>query len=271
MTGASQAAAEALGLADRLAGYAARLAVEGNHAVIDCLSDADSSFEALSGLEQEARDHGLLQHQHAFAACRALALDRSGQRALALEQFLQTVPSALQLGQRHLIAQELATAPDLLEAVFMSLDSEPLLLDLALSVGALHNAYQLFMRIVGCGEGPALAVLEAASQRLAPNEARVVAQRGARMKSTLVRRRAAEVMAGTGRRTSPFPELTPREAEVLRLIATGLRNQEIAEQLVLETGTVKTYVNRIFTKLGFADRVQATLYYHRAVDENATR
>lgn len=78
-------------------------------------------------------------------------------------------------------------------------------------------------------------------------------------------------MAGTGRRTSPFPELTPREAEVLRLIATGLRNQEIAEQLVLETGTVKTYVNRIFTKLGFADRVQATLYYHRAVDENATR
>lgn len=53
-----------------------------------------------------------------------------------------------------------------------------------------------------------------------------------------------------------LPELTEREHEVVRLVAQGLSNSEIAEQLVLSVGTVKVHVSNIITKLGVRDRVQ---------------
>ncbi|MBV7337461.1 response regulator transcription factor [Chloroflexi bacterium TSY] len=63
---------------------------------------------------------------------------------------------------------------------------------------------------------------------------------------------------------APAPEqLTPRELDVLQLIAKGMSNQEIADHLVVAEPTVRTHVSRILDKLHLANRVQATLYAMR--------
>jgi NarL family two-component system response regulator LiaR len=59
----------------------------------------------------------------------------------------------------------------------------------------------------------------------------------------------------------PTPDpLTPREVEVLRLVAQGRNNQEIAEELVISETTVRTHVSNILSKLHLASRTQAALY-----------
>ncbi|MBM3143422.1 MAG: response regulator transcription factor [Chloroflexi bacterium] len=58
----------------------------------------------------------------------------------------------------------------------------------------------------------------------------------------------------------PDSGLTGREQEVLRLIAEGLSNRQIAEKLVLSEKTVKTHVSNILSKLNLADRTQAAIY-----------
>jgi DNA-binding NarL/FixJ family response regulator len=73
---------------------------------------------------------------------------------------------------------------------------------------------------------------------------------------------AAMLLAGLAPPPAPEPPaqdfgLTDREQEVLRLIAQGLSNTEIAQKLVVNETTIKTHINHIFAKLGVRDRAQA--------------
>ena len=79
-----------------------------------------------------------------------------------------------------------------------------------------------------------------------------------RLLSAAVRAPAAPSAAGAA--DPADTDLTPRESEVLRLIAAGKSNREIARALFVSEATVKTHVNRIFAKTGSRDRTQAMRY-----------
>jgi DNA-binding NarL/FixJ family response regulator len=81
---------------------------------------------------------------------------------------------------------------------------------------------------------------------------------------------AAAGAAGPGDEPELPDGLTPREAEVLGLIAAGLTNAEIAGRLVVSAATVKSHVNHIFAKAGVRDRAQAVVYaYEHGLAEGA--
>jgi DNA-binding NarL/FixJ family response regulator len=86
---------------------------------------------------------------------------------------------------------------------------------------------------------------------------------GEALLSPSVTRRVIDRVASqpvTGGEADPrLDELTPREREVLELIAQGLSNAEIASALTVEHSTVKTHVKRVLMKLGARDRVQAVI------------
>jgi DNA-binding NarL/FixJ family response regulator len=89
---------------------------------------------------------------------------------------------------------------------------------------------------------------------------RIVADGGS-LFAPAVTRRLIERFAGTEPQAPPaaLAELTPRELQVLRLLARGLSNAEIATELVLSEHTAKTHVAHILAKLDLRDRVQAVV------------
>jgi DNA-binding NarL/FixJ family response regulator len=82
-----------------------------------------------------------------------------------------------------------------------------------------------------------------------------------RLVAAVISRPPAAGPPGPGER--PPDGLTPREAEVLALLAAGLTNAEIAKRLYLSHATVKTHINRIFAKTGARDRAQAVRYAYQ--------
>ena len=90
--------------------------------------------------------------------------------------------------------------------------------------------------------------------------------RGEAIFSPMIARRLIHYFAALPSRASAlaFPELTDREREILRLIAQGYSNMEIADKLVLSLKTVQNHVSTIYGKLQVADRAQAILRAQKA-------
>jgi DNA-binding NarL/FixJ family response regulator len=90
---------------------------------------------------------------------------------------------------------------------------------------------------------------------------RIVADGGALFAPAVTRRLIEEfAQRGVGQAAPPaLEELTARELEVLRLLARGLSNAEIAAELVVSDHTVKTHVARVLAKLDLRDRTQAVI------------
>ena len=98
-------------------------------------------------------------------------------------------------------------------------------------------------------------------------EAVRVVHAGESLLAPSITRRLIEEFTRLQPRVEPSPalaSLTAREVEVLRLVAAGLSNGEIAEQLFIEHSTVKTHVNRLLTKLGLRDRTQAVVFAYES-------
>jgi len=100
-----------------------------------------------------------------------------------------------------------------------------------------------------------------------PEELATAVRAAARGEATLhphVATRVMQELRGARREVpNPFAELTDRELEVMRLVAEGLSNAQIAERLVLSEKTIKGYVSNILSKLHLADRTQAAVFAWR--------
>jgi len=98
------------------------------------------------------------------------------------------------------------------------------------------------------------------------NGIRVIASGEALLAPAITRRlvgRFGERLRPASPTKDALSALTPRELEVLRLLAEGMSNPEIADAIVVSRETVKTHVSRILTKLDLRDRVQAVVFAHR--------
>ena len=97
--------------------------------------------------------------------------------------------------------------------------------------------------------------LAAAVRRAAHGEATLHPQVAARV--------VQEIHGASQASVNPFTDLSDRELEVLKLIAAGVSNTEIAERLVISEKTVKSHVSNILSKLHVIDRTQAAIYAWR--------
>ena len=167
-------------------------------------------------------------------------------------------------------------ASDGMEAVRLTLERSPdvLLLDLKLpgldGMGVLAHlraqraATRVLVLTSATGPtGPALALQAGAAGFLYKDvdpDALVRAIRSVHDGNTVLAREAAGLVAGpSGGDARGIGALTPREREVLALIADGQSNREIARTLRVAEKTVKTHVSAVLAKLGVADRTQAAL------------
>ena len=186
--------------------------------------DCGDAEQVLSRVVPIVRDGGRVQHEIHALALRALAYELSGERALALES----------LGRATMLGQ-----PGRFNRTFTG--EGPVMAGL---LEALADAMQR-------GRGPA----ESGSPSYLEN---LLREMGAVPDAASLSATEIKTVTPRDAALASLPEpLSEREIEVLRLIASGASNQQIAEQLVVSMSTIKTHINRTYRKLDARSRTQA--------------
>lgn len=233
-----------------------------------CCSDATHSTGELQATANRAESTGYLDIPHKCRFYTAVVAYARGQSPDALDTMGEEAEELLRLGFRRFMAIELATEPDLALPLAARLtDTQAGFLMTALA--RTPSAAPILLRFVDADPRLAEVAAETAATEFDDKLWAKFARSARRSGSLRLKRRVARLSADrdpTQRAAGQAEGLTRRETEVLRLVAAGQRNAEIAATLFLSEKTVKTHVNHIFTKLEIRDRVQAVLYYREHFD-----
>jgi ATP/maltotriose-dependent transcriptional regulator MalT len=248
-----------------------------HYAYLNALANRDfcssgRSYEAraaLAGVARDARELDLL-----FVALKAdffaaTLLYRDGERDEALDHLAECIPRQLDLGHLNFLVQELVLEPEM-ALDFIHARAEADVAVALIELIARHwNGMSL---LIACLALDPVAGVAAATAGVAQrNDAEVgsILAKAAKSPFGEVRRTATALRrrrkAAPGETSGGEADLTPRERQILAMMADGAANADIARDLVLSPATVKTHVNHIFTKLGAKDRVQAVLRHRETM------
>ena len=200
----------------------------------------------------------------------AIVATRNGHTAVAAELLSGCLPCQLRLGHLHLLAQELCPRPEVAR-IAMESATAPGQTDRLMQALASHWSFaDLIEALLPDSRTLAAPAIRAAGRRASDDTlARILTltqgTRGSTYATAVsdVQKKRPRVEFAPG---PVLPQLTKRERQILRLMAEGRRNNDIAAELFLSLLTVKTHVNHVFTKLGVKTRVQAVLAYKEASD-----
>jgi len=206
-----------------------------------------------------------------FVACKAVLFaavlaSRDGDRQTAVTLLERCLPRQFELGHVNLIAQELCPRPDLAVLVVRRHRSNGLGPSLVRALSRHWRFAQTAEHLKReCPSEVGTWLSRLAAEETEPATRSDAAGQSAGRRTTHEgppRSNDWARPAGRPPRTG-IAGLTPRETEVLGLIARGRSNGEIAADLYLSPATVKTHVNRVFRKLGVTTRIQASLEHQR--------
>lgn len=173
----------------------------------------------------------------------------------------------LRLGHLDFLGQELCAHPQALHSLAAAEVDDALLVDILATIACQARGPEVLSSWAHLDERAGILAVEAARRRMPAEGRRRLQSELRRHPSRRVRDRARRTLiAGDSGRL--FPELTPREEEILALIAEGAANRQIAEQLSLTVATVKTHVHRILTRIGASGRLGAAVVYKQRAAES---
>lgn len=230
--------------------------------------ERETATQQLADVARRARELELLfvaQKAEFFAAT---LQHRRGDRSEAMERLEECIPLQLQLGHLNFLVQELVLEPDI-TTDFMRRAADPTTVASLLDLIARHwNGMPLLIAALTAHPVAGVAATRVAAAHRSEPEIMSVLAGAARSQFSEVRQAAAALRRDRRGRPGDGPDdrldLTPRERQVMTLMAGGDTNDEMARRLFLSPATVKTHVNHIFTKLGARDRVHAVLLFREA-------
>ena len=228
----------------------------------------DEARARLAEAAARARDLDLLFVALKAEYFAASLLYRDGRRDDALSRLESCVPRQVELGHLNFLVQELTLEPDMALDFIVQCGGDATATALIGLIARHWNGLEILVETLRRDAIAGVTAVEAAVQHRGAEEVSTVLAKAARSPFREVRQAAARLrrMRRDSREPSalPFIDLTPRERQILALMADGHSNPDIARRLVLAPATVKTHVNHIFAKLGARDRVHAVLLYRQA-------